>query len=75
MKGVKVPILSVRCLVEDENEVTMDRTGGFIKNSKTGKCIPFQAKNGVYYLTIKLAPPDPNNSDAPMPEGFARPGP
>ena len=53
----------------------MDRTGGFIKNSKTGKCIPFQAKNGVYYLTIKLAPPDPNNSDAPMPEGFARPGP
>ena len=67
MKGVKVPILSVRCLVEDENEVTMDKKGGFIRDKNTGKCIPFQARNGVYYLTIKLDPP-------PKPEVFARPG-
>ena len=67
MKGVKVPILSVRCLVEDENEVTMDKKGGFIRDNNTGKCIPFQARNGVYYLTIKLDPP-------PKPEVIARPG-
>ena len=41
INGVRVPILSVRCFVEDENEVTMDKKGGFIRHKMTRKCIPF----------------------------------
>ena len=56
---VKTPILSVRQLVRDGHEVYINSTGGWIKNLENGKVIHFFEFQGVYYLKMKIAQPNP----------------
>ena len=56
---VKTPILSVRQLVRDGHEVYINSTGGWIKNLENGKIIHFFEFQGVYYLKMKIAQPNP----------------
>ena len=73
--NVKVPILSVRKLVRDNHNVWFEKHGGYILNLNTGEKIPFFEFQGVYYLKMKMLPPDfPSSqlcSDQPL---FARQG-
>jgi hypothetical protein len=55
---VKVPILSVRKLVRDQHSVRFQDDGGYIKNLQTGDKIPFFEHMGVYYLIMKIPPPE-----------------
>ena len=48
---VKTPILSVRKLVRDNNEVRFRRHGGFIQNLASGKIINFFKSQCVLYET------------------------
>jgi hypothetical protein len=66
---VKIPILSVRKLIKDNNEVYINRKGGVITNLDSGKQIKFFNHQGVYYLKLKIHDPkhsqfsDQNESD------------
>ena len=53
---VKCPIISVRKLVRDGNEVHFDKSGGWIKNMQNGKKIRFFSFQGMYFLKIKITP-------------------
>ena len=55
---VKVPMLSVRKLVHDRHTVRFQENGGYIKQLQTGVKIPFFEHMGVYYLTMKIKPPE-----------------
>ena len=66
---VKCPIISVRKLVRDGNEVHFDKSGGWIKNMLNGKKIRFFSAQGVYFLKIKITPQCPVTDEA----GFGRP--
>ena len=72
---VKCPILSVRKLCKDGNEVRMNRRGGFIRHIKSGKVINFFEHQGVYYVKLRIQPPvpPPPSVDASG-QVFARPG-
>ena len=72
---VKCPILSVRKLCKEGNEVRMNRRGGFIRHVKTGKVINFFEHQGVYYMKLKIQPPvPPPPSIDSSGQVFARPG-
>ena len=59
---VTVPILSVRKLVRDNHNVWFEKHGGYILNLTTGEKIPFFEFQGVYYLKMKILPPDTSSS-------------
>ena len=65
---VNTPILSVRKLVKDGNEVYLNRQGGHIKNIETGKTLRIYNFQGIYYLRMKIT------SGEHRPD-FHRPGP
>ena len=77
---VKCPILSVRKLVRDGNDVHFSQHGGWIENATTGQRIELFAFQGVYFLKVKILPPVPSaeSTDPPVEsansEGFARQG-
>ena len=54
---VKCPILSVRCLVDDDHDVWIRKGGGVIRNTDNGKEITFYEYGGVYYCKMKIDPP------------------
>ena len=54
---VKVPILSVRKLVQDNHNVWFEKHGGYILNLLTNEKLPFFEFQGVYYLKMKILPP------------------
>ena len=51
---VSTPILSVRKLVKDGNDVYINKKGGFIKNLATGKPMKVYNFQGVYYVRMKV---------------------
>ena len=54
---VKVPILSVRKLIQGNHTVWFEKHGGYILNLLTGEKLPFFEIQGVYYLKMKILPP------------------
>ena len=56
---VKCPIVSVRKLVRDGNEVHFEKVGGWIRNMKSGQKIRFFAFQGVYVLKVTIDNPKP----------------
>ena len=62
---VSKPLVSVAAICEKGNRVIFGRSGGVVKNLRTGKEIPFARRNGIYVLSLWLQDGD----DA----GFARP--
>ena len=70
---VSTPILSVRKLVRDGNDVFINQHGGTIKNLKTGKVMKVHNFQGIYYVRMKITS---GKSAAVKPsQGFHRPGP
>ena len=70
---VSTPILSVRKLVKDGNDVYINRKGGYIENLITGKRLKIFNFQGIYYLRMKVT-----SGSSPSPEhrpDFHRPGP
>ena len=62
--GVKCPILSVRCLVEDGHDVWIRKGSRVIRNTTRGKEIKFYEHAGIYYLKMKVhRPSDAQVSD------------
>ena len=60
--AVSRPILSVAKLVEHDNDVSFTKTGGTIRNLKTGQTTHFERKHGVYVLRVWLrTEPDPGD--------------
>jgi hypothetical protein len=51
---VSTPILSVRKLVKDGNDVYINNQGGYIVNLATGKRMKVFNFQGVYYLRMKV---------------------
>ena len=70
---VSTPILSVRKLVRDGNDVHINRHGGTITNLKTGKTMKVHNFQGIYYLRMKIT--SGTSSPDRHPTGFHRPGP
>ena len=66
---VNTPILSIRRLVKEGNEVHLNGSGGFIRHLKSGKTMRIHNFQGVYYLRLKVKP------DVNPEVGFHRPGP
>ena len=62
---VKCPILSVRCLVDDGHDVWIRKGGGVIRHVASGEEIQFFEHAGVYYLKMKIDPPN-TKSDEPL---------
>ena len=60
---VKVPIVSVRQLVRDGHGVSIGEGGGHIRNTSSGKEIPFFEHAGVYYMKMKIKPPSQSVGD------------
>ena len=70
---VSTPILSVRKLVRDGNDVHITQKGGTIKNLKTGQTMQIHNFQGIYYVRMKITS---GKSMAVKPNtGFHRPGP
>jgi len=60
--AVSRPILSVAKLVEHDNDVSFAKTGGTIRNFRTGQTTHLERKHGVYVLRAWLrTEPDPGN--------------
>ena len=78
----ELPILSVRKIVRQQNDVQFGRQGGTIKNRKSGRTIKFHEYQGVYFLKLKVRNPDLMDVDDSIPphgepnidSGFTRPG-
>ena len=51
---VNTPILSVRKLVKDGNEIYICDGGGYILNLKTNKRMYFFEHQGVYFIKLKV---------------------
>ena len=62
---VECPIISVKKIVHKGNKVIFQEKGGYILNVDTRKKLHFVEKQGVYFIKIKVLPPD---------EDFHRPG-
>ena len=54
----ELPILSVRKIVRQNNDVQFGRRGGTIKNRRSGKSIEFYEYQGVDFLKLKVPNPD-----------------
>ena len=70
---VKVPILSVRKLVRDNHNVKFHDRGGHILNLSTRSKNPFFEYQGVYYLKMKILPPDSSSAISESEPVFNRP--
>ena len=84
----ELPILSVRKIVRNNNDVLFRQGGGIIKGRANGQTIQFYEFQGVYFVKLKVSDPsamlidDPPPSSSPQPRskgekprrGFARPG-
>ena len=53
----ELPILSVRKMVKNQNDVISEESGGSIRNRKTGRVIKFFEHEGVYFLKMKVKDP------------------
>ena len=53
---VKKPLGSVRRFCEANNKVVFDEEGSYIENKRNGQRIPIKKENGVYYMTMWVAP-------------------
>ena len=62
---VECPIISVKKIVHKGNKVVFQEKGGYILNVVTRKKLRFIEKQGVYFIKIRVHPPD---------EDFHRPG-
>ena len=69
---VSTPILSVRKLVKDGNDVYINKQGGYIRHLASGKTMKIYNFQGVYYLRMKITSGNPNQVE-PRPD-FHRPG-
>ena len=69
---VSTPILSVRKLVKEGNDVHINKNGGHIVNLATGKKMRIHNFQGVYYLRMKIA--SGKSSAPPHKPDFHRPG-
>lgn len=70
---VSTPILSVRKLVKDGNDVYINKHGGYIIHLETGKKMRIYNFQGVYYLRMKVT--SGKSSNPPPKPDFHRPGP
>ena len=70
---VSTPILSVRKLVRDGNDVHITQKGGTIRNLKTGQTMQIHNFQGIYYVRMKITS-GKSMAVKPTP-GFHRPGP
>ena len=84
----ELPILSVRKIVRNDNDVLFRHGGGVIKGRTNGQTIQFYEFQGVYFVKLKVADPNAMLTDEPPPvpsihprsrgskprKGFARPG-
>ena len=70
---VSTPILSVRKLVRDGNDVYINQKGGTIKNMATGKTMRIHNFQGIYYVRMKITS-GKSMALQPTPD-FHRPGP
>ena len=68
---VTVPIISVRRLTRDGNDVGFRRRGGTIRNRKTGERLPLFEHRGVYYIKYKIK--DAMGKDGLRQPVFSRP--
>jgi hypothetical protein len=71
---VKVPILSVRRLCRDNNNLNVgfSHKGGYIYNMVTKERIEILEYQGVYFVKMKILPPLPSESQITEPV-FSRP--
>ena len=71
---VKVPILSVRRLCHDHHHlyVAFNHSGGYLFNVRTKEQIPILEYQGVYYLKMKIDPPEQIHN-VPVEPVFSRP--
>ena len=51
---VSKPLVSVAAICEKGNRVIFGRSGGVVKNLKTGREIPLARRNGIYILSLWL---------------------
>ena len=51
---VTKPLVSVSAICERGNRVIFGKSGGVVKNLKTGAETPFYKENGIYVLTMWL---------------------
>ena len=68
---VRTHVLSERKLVRDDHEIYVERGGGSIKNTTSGKQIKYFKHAGVYYLKLKITPPLDSKNDG---SGLGRQG-
>ena len=66
---VSKPLVSVSAICERGNRVIFGRSGGVVKNVRTGHEIPFHRKNGIYVLSMWMADGPEDRSATP----FTRP--
>ena len=67
---VEVPIISVRKIVKQGNDVRFYEDGGTISNKDSGRVLKFYEHDGVYFLKLKV---DGTGEDAEL-LGFHRQG-
>ena len=68
------PLVSVSAICERGNRVIFGRSGGVVKNVKTGAEIPFYRRNGIYVLTLWLEDgPEGTGNGLPKEPPFRRP--
>ena len=70
---VSTPILSVRKLVKDGNDVYINKNGGYITHLASGKKMRIFNFQGVYYLRMKVI--SGSSTSPPHESDFHRPGP
>ena len=68
---VSKPLVSVLAICERGNRVIFGRSGGVVKNHKTGKEILFYKKNGIYVLSLWLMDSADEDFARPRPPGVA----
>ena len=67
---VELPILGVRKMVKNQNDVHVVLEGGWIQQRDSGRVIKFYEHEDVYFMKFKIAGPHGEPSQL----GFARPG-
>ena len=68
LKGLAMPIISVKLVAARGNFVGFEKTGGFIQNEVTGARTRFIERDGVYFLRMI------NPRSANINKGFGRLG-
>jgi len=70
----ELPILSVRKMVKNENDVKFEEGGGFIRNRRSGRVLRFFEHEGVYFIKLKVKDPAFLEIVSPNTQGFHRQG-